>query len=392
MKILVISFYYPPDLSAGAFRAQALVRSLIEGFPRGSQVELVTSCPNRYNGFSIDAPQCEQRVGVVINRIPLPNHKSGIFDQSYAFFKFAIGALKFCREKNYDLVFATSSRLMSATLGAYISKKIKAPLYLDIRDIFVDTIGDIFPKKISLPLALILEPLEKWTVRAASKINLVSEGFRPYFAERYPNQDFSFFTNGIDDEFINCQPIVFSQGHAAVLRVLYAGNFGEGQGLHNIIPSLCQRFIGRLHFTLVGDGGRKQQLISAIEREGCTNVDVLPPVKRSDLFKIYQASDVLFLHLNDYNAFEKVLPSKIFEYAATGKPIWAGVGGYAAKFINENVENAIVFTPCDIEEAVASFEKLAIETRVRDSFVRKFSRTTIMKKMAVDVISCLNGK
>jgi len=31
-------------------------------------------------------------------------------------------------------------------------------------------------------------------------------------------------------------------------------------------------------------------------------------------------ADVLFLHLNAYKAFEKVLPSKIFEYAATGRP------------------------------------------------------------------------
>ena len=45
------------------------------------------------------------------------------------------------------------------------------------------------------------------------------------------------------------------------------------------------------------------------------------------------STDVLFLHLNDYSAFRKVIPSKIFEYAATGKPIVAGVSGYAAEFL-----------------------------------------------------------
>ena len=72
---------------------------------------------------------------------------------------------------------------------------------------------------------------------------------------------------------------------------------------------------------------------------------LLQPVKRDELIEIYQSADVLFLHLNDFDAFKKVLPSKIFEYAATGKPIWAGVAGYAAEFITSKIENSAVFFP-----------------------------------------------
>ena len=50
---------------------------------------------------------------------------------------------------------------------------------------------------------------------------------------------------------------------------------------------------------------------------------------------------ILFIHLNAYPAFEKVLPSKIFEYAATGKPILAGVSGYSADFIRNNLKDKV---------------------------------------------------
>ena len=93
------------------------------------------------------------------------------------------------------------------------------------------------------------------------------------------------------------------------------------------------------------------------------------------------------IHLNVYQAFKKVLPSKLFEYGAMGKPIWAGVSGYAAEFIKKNIKNSVTFKPCNIDDAVASFEALEIITKERKSFVKKFSRKNIMQDMSLDIIS-----
>ena len=54
-----------------------------------------------------------------------------------------------------------------------------------------------------------------------------------------------------------------------------------------------------------------------------------------ELIKKYQEADILFLHLNNYKAFLKVLPSKIFEYSATHKPICAGVSGHSKEFLKK---------------------------------------------------------
>jgi glycosyltransferase involved in cell wall biosynthesis len=116
-------------------------------------------------------------------------------------------------------------------------------------------------------------------------------------------------------------------------------------------------------------------------------VVLAPPISRAELVQAYQQADVLFLHLNDYDAFRKVLPSKLFEYGALGKPIWAGVAGYSASFIMENLDNAEVFSPCDVAGAVEAFEKLRIVDEPREQFIARFARNAIMDEMARDLVT-----
>ncbi|MNT33972.1 putative glycosyl transferase [compost metagenome] len=153
------------------------------------------------------------------------------------------------------------------------------------------------------------------------------------------------------------------------------------------MPALAKRLRGRARFTVIGDGGRRAALESALSEAGSDNVSFLPPMKRQELIAAYQAADVLFVHLNDYDAFKKVLPSKLFEYGASGKPVLAGVDGYAAKFVAEEIPNAAVFYPCDADAAVAAFDRLVIQDTRREQFVAKFSRMNIAREMAGDIIA-----
>ena len=386
LKILVLSFYFRPDLSAGSFRTTTLIDALKQQMTSGEHIDVLTTLPNRYSSFSVKAQAEERTPGLSIIRIALPLHQSGMFDQARAFISYAREVLRLTRDQEYDLVYATSSRLMTAVLGAWVARKKHIPLYLDIRDIFVDTIKDVLPKHLAILAKPAFALLERWTITSASKVNLVSQGFAEYFSVRYPKQRFSYFTNGIDDEFLF---LVATESHTrtgGVVDVLYAGNLGEGQGLHAILPELAKRMHGRVRFKVIGDGGRKEALRTALVSAGVDNVELLPPVTRLQLIEAYKAADVLFLHLNDYDAFRKVLPSKLFEYGAMGKPIWAGVSGYAAEFVNSELVNSAVFHPCDAEEAERVFSQLHLHDARRDSFIAKFARRNIAKEMAVDIM------
>jgi glycosyltransferase involved in cell wall biosynthesis len=181
-------------------------------------------------------------------------------------------------------------------------------------------------------------------------------------------------------------PIIDKSDPERSVRVLYAGNIGEGQGLHVILPQLAKRMDSRIHFTIVGDGGRRHMLSDALAKQGVTNVELVSPVGRAELIQAYHMADVLFLHLNAYDSFERVLPSKVFEYAAMGKPVWAGVSGYAAEFVRTEVNNSAVFHPCDVDGAVRVFEKLILKDTMRPAFAVKYARNAISLQMAQDVM------
>lgn len=389
LKILILSYFFEPDISAGSFKNTALVKALKCKMPKQSTIEVISTLPSRYSSFSRDAPSYEKKQGIIIHRILVPPHNNNMLTQVCAFLIYVYHVLKLVRGKNYDLIYASSSRLMTGVLASHISKRKKTPLYIDIRDIFVDTINNIFPVYLRVILKPILSMLEKIMIRRAEKVNLVSYGFKHYFHERYPEKSFSFFPNGIDKEFTFFGAKQKTSAEKDVLQVLYAGNLGVGQGLHNIIPQLAKKFEGRLEFQIIGDGNQKNQLESFLRNNDVKNVQLLAPVTREKLKQIYLSSDILFLHLNNYEAFLKVLPSKIFEYAASGKPIWAGVSGYAAEFLHDEVPNSAIFKPCNVEQAIKSFQDLKIQTSNRIAFTKKYSREKIMHKMATDIIKII---
>ncbi|MCE5993432.1 glycosyltransferase family 4 protein [Pseudomonas sp. KCA11] len=388
-RILLLSFYYPPDLSAGSFRAEALVSALRAELGEHVAIDVVTTHPNRYHSFTANAVSLECSPLLTIRRIDVPAHRSGIRDQAKAFISFAINALKITRNQNYDLVFATSSRLMTASLGALISQRSGCGLYLDIRDIFVDTLRDLLPARWGRLAALIFSPIERWTINSATRVNLISPGFLPYFNTRYPGRDFTLYTNGVDDLFIN--QISTSQigeplKKSSRIKVVYAGNIGTGQGLHQILPELAKRLADQVEFHLVGAGSTLKHLKIALEQAQVDNVRISPPMKRDELLRVYHQADVLFLHLNNLKAFRRVLPSKLFEYAATNKPIWGGLSGYAARFAQKRIKNTALFRPCDIEGAIEAFKHLEMQQTSRSDFVEQFSRNNIKKEMAKDIL------
>ncbi len=290
-------------------------------------------------------------------------------------------------KERYDLVYASSSRLFTAFLGRRIAGKQGIPLYLDIRDIFVDTIKDVFKgrKMIRIPAGICFEWIERYTFSGAKHINLVSEGFKMYF-EKYRKPVYSYFTNGIDDMFLD---VPKSKRQAAEVKVItYAGNIGSGQGLEKVIPMAAKKLGNRYFFRIIGDGGIKTLLRDRIKELGVRNVELLDPMSREKLIGYYNDSDFLFLHLNDLDAFKKVLPSKLFEYAAFGKPIIAGVGGYASQFIRENLDNYILFAPTDVESMVTQLLKFEGCDKDQGNFVRKFARKNIMEEMARSILEC----
>ncbi len=385
MRILILSFFYPPDIGPGALRAKSIVDALIKEGPSELKIDVLTTLPNRYHSLNISALQHEVSGKVSISRFILPRHKNRIFDQSKAFALFSLSVQKFVYKKKWDIVLATSGRLMTAILATWVAKQTNSKLYLDIRDLFTDAMSNIHAKKPLQIVMPIFKLLEKWSFCSANRINVVSAGFLEHFKKISPKLSPTVYTNGVDDLFYKNN---FSINQTEKIPViLYAGNIGDGQGLHKIIPRVASE-LKDINFRLIGDGSARKLLTNNKIFGAQNNIEILKPILREDLINEYEKANVLFLHLNDFNSFHKVLPSKIFEYAATGKPILAGVKGYAAEFLRDQVKGVEIFDPGDTERMKAGLQKLLNGPKYidRKSFCLQYSRNKIMEKLAKDVL------
>jgi hypothetical protein len=121
------------------------------------------------------------------------------------------------------------------------------------------------------------------------------------------------------------------------------------------------------------------------------NIELRSPISRKKLVDEYLKADVLFLHLNDYPAFEKVLPSKLFEYAAFNRPILAGLKGYSADFIKAEISDCEVFSPCNIDDAMVKFDSLNVAIEPRLEFINRYKREKIMIEMASNIYLVLKN-
>jgi hypothetical protein len=384
-RILYLSFYFEPDLCAGSFRNSPLAKELARQLEGKVLIDVITTMPNRYSSYSADCSKSEKAGNLHIERILLPIHKNGFIDQLNAFRHYYFSVKKIIALNKYDLVFASSSRLFTAFLGYRIAKRHKLPLYLDIRDIFTDTLNDVLSNNIvKIALLPVLRQFEKKVFNYAKHINLISAGFKSYF-EKYDNPNYSYFTNGIDNEFIH-ESTYEELLPITPIIITYAGNIGEGQGLHKIIPEAANLLGENYVFKIIGDGGARLLLENEINRLSLKNVIIEKPISRIDLIEAYKHSHYLLIHLNDYAAFEKVLPSKVFELGAFPRPIIAGVNGYSRLFIEQNLTDYILFEPTNSTELVSKIKNYKYNIPKRNLFIQQFSRTNINIKMAESII------
>ena len=388
MTYLVLTFYYPPDLCAGSFRNDAFVKALRRKIKPTDKIVVISTSPNRYHTYNQEVSLYEIDGNLEIHRVGLKRENKSFVDQILNFLTFAIFVMKKSVMVDTSIVYASSSRLFTAFLGLIVSRIKRVPLVLDIRDLFTDTVKDAFNKKIVRVQLPIMKFIEKITFEGAHHLNIVSEGFVDYL-KKYKIKRISFYPNGIDPEFLN---VDYSKSESECSKVIsYAGNIGKGQGLEKVIPKLAKKLGSEYQINIYGEGGIRKDLESSIRSLGVDNVRLFKPVNRLELIEIYKQSDYLFLHLNNYEAFLKVLPSKIFEYGATGKTIVAGVGGYAAKFIKENLPGSIVRSPCDyigIAEDISNIENVVKDNHI---FISKYSREKIMDEFVDEIVTiCRN--
>ncbi|MDZ4858719.1 MAG: glycosyltransferase family 4 protein [Candidatus Hydrogenedentes bacterium] len=384
MRILILSFYHPPDVGPGAFRTAGLVEALRNRLSNADEIEVLTTQPNRFEGMLANAASEEANANVVIRRCPLPRVQAGVAGRTRLFNAYALHVRRWTAGRSFDVVYASSARMLTAWLGAVVARRTGAQLYVDFRDILANDMFALYPHT-ALFFNPMLRAVENFVAGRAARINVVSAGFAPYFRSRWKDLLCDEVPNGIDGEVLAFNYSAQRRTGASTRTILYAGAIGHCQALHRIVPPLADALRETHRFVLVGNGSARRHIERAVT--GMPNVSIVDPMPRAELLFHYALSDVLFLHLHEHDAFRMVLPSKLIEYAATGKPILAGVAGYPADFARREIPGVALFDPYDVPGALRALGKIEMKSVSRSDFIAAFDRGLLMEKLALCVLS-----
>lgn len=166
--------------------------------------------------------------------------------------------------------------------------------------------------------------------------------------------------NGIEEERFRALAEIadagFSQDSES-LHVLYVGNVGLAQGLGTLVRAVDG--LSDVRVTIVGGGadfGRVEALVGELESH---NVGLTGPLSWNNLPDYYRDADVLYAQVGE--AYRTAVPSKLFEYLATGrKVIFGGPEGSAAELMRA-FEQVSLVPPDDVASLREAIQAAAVE-------------------------------
>lgn len=334
MRILLLSTYFRPDVASTGVIMTKLVDEFIAN---GHEVTVLTSVPhydtNRiWPEYSGRLWFTEQQRRLRIHRIYtyVAKNKANVLDRLLAYASFnLLSVLRGLMLPRHDVILVPSPPLSNGVIADILRRIRGAPFVYNVQDIWPDVAvraGVLKNEK----MIKHLKRMEDYVYRRASKIVVISDGFRSnLLAKGVESEKISVIPNFIDTDFITPQPKenTFSKRHQIRDKfvVLFAGNMGFSQGLEFVLDAARRlEDVREIEFLMVGNGAGRSRAETYLKELGLSNVRFLPFQPHEELPSMYAAADVCLIPLRRGFTTESV-PCKLFTIMAAGKPAIAAV-------------------------------------------------------------------
>lgn len=400
MRILFVCHYFPPEVNAPAARTYEHCRQWVRA---GHDVTVLTCFPNHphgklFPGYRNRLWARESIDGINVVRVLTycaANKGRVRRSLNYLFFMvMTVAASLFASRK--DVVITTSPELLNGLAGFFVSRIKGCPWVLEIRDLWPESIRAVGAiDKGALIRAL--EGIERFAYTSADAVVSVTDSFVAHIEGRGGAGKVRVVKNGVDLALFRDRgdggSLAERFGIEGRFVAAYVGTHGMAHGL-DVVLDAAQKLAHRRDIALlmVGDGAEKRRLQQRQRELGLDNVVMLDLQPKAMMPKIWSAADVSLVLLRKSELFKKVIPSKIFESMAMGKPIILGVEGESLSIIRDadagigiEPENAdqLAAAICRLADDRALYQRLAANGRayVAEHFDRR--------KLALDFLAIL---
>ena len=236
---------------------------------------------------------------------------------------------------------STSPQFFCGWAGVWYHWLKRVPFVLEIRDIWPESIAAVGAMQKGIATRL-LEWLERRMYLAADHIVTVGHGYQDQISAKVPvGGRISVVMNGVDSDFFSPRPAdttFLSKWNLSDKFVCsYVGTIGMAHGLEVVIRAartLQDKGRRDIVFLIVGDGARREELQRLAAQEGVADQIIFTGrMSRDQMPTVLASSDACLVHLRKTELFETVVPSKIFETMAMGRPIIMGVRGESREIV-----------------------------------------------------------
>lgn len=378
MKILFFTHYFPPEGNAPASRTYDNCKRWVAA---GHDVTVLTCAPNVpdgkvYEGYQNRLKKEEWVDGIRVIRVWtfIAANKGAVLRilnyLSYFVSAFLVGLFL----PRPDVLICTSPQFFCGLVGVIVGRLRRLPRVLEIRDIWPESIQVVGAMKKSF-LTRMLEWVELFMYRSANHVVTVGTGYRDKLLERgVPADGIDVITNGADLKF-------YCPGEAddafrkkydldGKFTVAYAGTIGMASGLEVALEAsrkLTEAGDDSFRFLLVGDGAEREALQERAEAEGLKHVVFTGRLDKLFMPVLLRSVEGCFIHLRKSDLFKTVLPSKLFEAFAVGRPVILGVDGNAREVL-EAAEAGIFIEPGNADALIDTIRTLSEDPALRAQF------------------------
>lgn len=346
MKILFFTDYYrpepPPPAHHIAERAAIWQRA-------GHQVTIVTNHPNYpegriYPGFRNRLRSIETTPdGVRVVRVwtYIAGHARQVLKLADHASYCSSAVAQALRETRPDVVVATSPHLFAGLAGAMYARLVRRPLLMEIRD--------LWPDQVLAPTSPAFKPfktIERFLYRSAHTVSVMT----PLFVDHVKREGaarVSVVVGGTDLTRFAPGPkpahLVKEAGLDGHFVVGYPGTLGTGHDIE-LIAKAGERLRGsRVKLLFIGGGPHMERLKSLVAST-CPEVFSFVPTQPADRMpEWWRAMDAGLVLLHRTKELSFVVPSKMFESMASGKPIvFVGPRGAGSQIVDSAGAGPIV--------------------------------------------------
>jgi glycosyltransferase involved in cell wall biosynthesis len=173
--------------------------------------------------------------------------------------------------------------------------------------------------------------IENYTYRNADKIIVISEGFKKNIMEKgVPEEKIVVIPNWVDTDSVypidRKDNILFDRYglDREKFYICYSGNIGHSQNLDMLIEVAKELSfeLPEVGFVLIGEGAAKETLVERVEKEGITNVRILPFQPYEEISHVFSLGDAGLI-ISKPGIGESSVPSKTWSIMAAERPVLA---------------------------------------------------------------------